>query len=101
MGSASKGRGEPGRKSKKLSRGRGTLSPALASKKYRELSVISKFHVAVAKCADHCRDSETPELALADLAEQLRREGWDGGDVERLVAAIGNLALIQKAPSVC
>jgi len=58
--------------------------------------VISKFHVAVGACAEHCRQSEKPEAALGELGDRLRREGWDSDDVERLVAAIGALALDYK-----
>jgi hypothetical protein len=63
--------------------------------------MISKFHVAVGKCADHCRQSESPGAALDEIGNRMRDEGWDTSDVERLIAAIRNLALVCEASTLC
>ena len=55
--------------------------------------LMTKFHVAVRESADHCRQSKSPEMALCELADRLRREGWNGCDVERFVASVSALVL--------
>jgi hypothetical protein len=54
---------------------------------------MREFHVAVREAKEHCRKAPNQDMALAEFADRLRKEGWHYQDVERLVASLRRLVL--------
>jgi hypothetical protein len=53
--------------------------------------LMRDFHVAVREAQEHCRGAPNQEVALAEFADRLRKEGWHQRDVERLFASLRRL----------